>query len=869
MSKLLSLDNISILSVLLILCIPVASKAQSTCTDPMVITSIPFSSGTQTTCGMGNDYLPGSYAYYYGLGEDYVFKLNVTSAPITYIFSFAGDASLYSGRIDVNTSCAPTSVTSIGTINPGTSIFTFETTGTYYLYVDNFFDCFSFTLNIDPAPPPPINDNCMDAIALTVNEDTLCDNITTATTAGATFSLETYPTCGSFGAYDDDVWFKFTATDTTHRISLLNTAGSNMVMALYSGLCGSLYMVQCSTYDNMTVSGLLTVGSEYYIRVWTNGTTSYADFDICVGAPLPPPPNDNISGALTLTPNSGFSCGIVTSATTRNATPSVPTPSCNPLGANDDVWFVFTATHEVHKIDLMNVSPGYFPLSMVVYKSDATTAVEGGACTYAATTMYLSELTVGSTYYVRVWTASADPLQSATFDICLGTAPPPPSNDNRPGAMVLKVNPDYSCYFFSTATTASATASTPSTSCNPEGANDDVWFRFKATNEEHRITLSDFTPYAYMDMVVYESDGISEIPGGGACASYVTTKNLTGLIVGNTYYVRVWTNVSSPSTYATFDICVGTPPPPPSNDACMYAKNIPDGMVLSGEYTLFAGEEISPNECGMITSSTANDVWYSVTAMEEGDMTVTVLRETGSPVLEAFSGTCDGLSYIECSFEGSGNPTITLPVLPGETYYYRVFNFSYGWDEGLTFDITAQIDVPLDIVLGEVSAHNIGISNIIEWHTLGESGYDWFEIERSIDARSFEKIGDQKSVGIPSEYSYLDQYPGRGINYYRLAMLNKQNEKVYSKIVSAEQKNVGSKLSIFPNPTHKEIIVKIENKASNASIVISELLGKIVKRVEVIPGDEVVISLAELPQGVYFLKYEDDLGQTIYRVIKY
>ncbi|MDR3022741.1 fibronectin type III domain-containing protein, partial [Chryseobacterium sp.] len=154
---------------------------------------------------------------------------------------------------------------------------------------------------------PPANDDCTNATSLTVNSDLACAAATSGTTLGATASTETAPSCGASGT-NDDVWYKFTATNTSHRVTLSNVSGStDMAMAAYSGGCGSLVQVQCSDPNTMDLTGL-TVGQEYKVRVWTftSTATTTATFDICVGTPPPPPANDDCSGAVALTVNPDY-----------------------------------------------------------------------------------------------------------------------------------------------------------------------------------------------------------------------------------------------------------------------------------------------------------------------------------------------------------------------------------------------------------------------------------------------------------------------------------------------------------------------------------------------------------------------------------
>jgi hypothetical protein len=73
---------------------------------------------------------------------------------------------------------------------------------------------------ITPLPSEgPENDDCSNAIALTVNSDYACDAFTSGTTIGATASAQDDDV---FGTPNNDVWYSFEATATAHKVSLLN-----------------------------------------------------------------------------------------------------------------------------------------------------------------------------------------------------------------------------------------------------------------------------------------------------------------------------------------------------------------------------------------------------------------------------------------------------------------------------------------------------------------------------------------------------------------------------------------------------------------------------------------------------------------------
>ena len=56
-------------------------------------------------------------------------------------------------------------------------------------------------------------------------------------------------------------------------------------------------------------------------------------------------------------------------------------------------------------------------------------------------------LAVGSTYFVQVYTWTGTAVQTSSFDICIGTPPPSPANDNCDGSEMLTVNTVGTTYY--------------------------------------------------------------------------------------------------------------------------------------------------------------------------------------------------------------------------------------------------------------------------------------------------------------------------------------------------------------------------------------------------------------------------------------
>jgi gliding motility-associated-like protein len=138
-------------------------------------------------------------------------------------------------------------------------------------------------------------------------------------------------------------------------------------------------------------------------------------------------PNDECINATVTPVNPTTECVQTASGSLIGATASPNGNTC--FGADDDdVWFQFTATSNQHSISLINIAGGTTDLFHVLYS---------GTCD-ALTQLYCSDpnqsvatgLTIGQTYYIRVYSWTGVAGQTSTFDVCVGTIPPPITTNN-------------------------------------------------------------------------------------------------------------------------------------------------------------------------------------------------------------------------------------------------------------------------------------------------------------------------------------------------------------------------------------------------------------------------------------------------------
>ncbi|WP_207209786.1 hypothetical protein, partial [Flavobacterium beibuense] len=154
---------------------------------------------------------------------------------------------------------------------------------------------------------------------------------------------------------------------------------------------------------------------------------------------LPPPVNDDCSGATTLTVNPTEICAAGSTASFTQATVSTQGTTCTALNSAD-VWYQFTATSTAHTIALSNFSGSPQPMVIVVYEGDCTTLSQ----LYCSqnNVVNASGLTIGTIYKVRIYFNTVTASTINTFLVCV-TTPPPPSNNNQTECLITTNNYDF------------------------------------------------------------------------------------------------------------------------------------------------------------------------------------------------------------------------------------------------------------------------------------------------------------------------------------------------------------------------------------------------------------------------------------------
>ncbi len=168
---------------------------------------------------------------------------------------------------------------------------------------------------------------------------------------------------------------------------------------------------------------------------------------------------------------------------------------------------------------------------------------------------------------------------------------------------------------------------------------------------------------------------------------------------------------------------------------------------------------------------------------------------------------------------------------------------------------------PLPVTLIDFSAQTDECDMVIKWSTATERDCDYFEIYRSEDGISWEKIAETKGSGNSStriDYQITDNTISSGkIYYYTLKQYDFNGKSEQFNPISAVNKTCsGQDIKVYPNPVKDVITIELPY-AFNENILVElvDATGKVVKS-QTYNTKETIINenIKSLSSGVYQVK---------------
>ncbi len=218
---------------------------------------------------------------------------------------------------------------------------------------------------------------------------------------------------------------------------------------------------------------------------------------------------------------------------------------------------------------------------------------------------------------------------------------------------------------------------------------------------------------------------------------------------------------------------------------------------------------------------------------------------------------------------------ITIPA--NDTVTIKLYAWNASDDNG-TFRVTnfnsnTGITVfPIELVsfTGKAGQDHIAL----QWRTATERDNDYMEVQRSKDGKRFEAIGVVAGHGtsaMPHDYTFVDEQPLPGVNYYRLKQVDFDGKYEYHKIIAVFFKEeIIEPVLVYPTVANDQINIKLSQETeTNGEMVITDLAGRVVMRTP-LPANtqQQTLEVHSLRPGHYVITIRTERKTSIGRFVK-
>lgn len=344
-------------------------------------------------------------------------------------------------------------------------------------------------------------------------------------------------------------------------------------------------------------------------------------------------------------------------------------------------------------------------------------------------------------------------------------------------------------------------------------------------DDQHTVTISndDMAPVlAFLNEIHYDNDGGDT----GEFIEVAVSDDFMGALADLVVYLYNGNNGASYGTHSLSTFTAGVN----AGGYTFYSKAIsgiqngaPDGFALADDGVLiefFSYEGTFSATNGPASGTMSTDMGVSESGTEAAGLS---LQRVGSCTTDCPSG----LSWTGPISETPGNIN-TGQILPVELAYF-----------GAIAD---------------------GVFATIKWQTATEQNNSHFIIERSSDGRVFETIGRVEGAGDSDQainYSFIDDKPLAGLNYYRLHQFDFDGTNEYFGPVAVRFGEAGdAPVRLWPVPTADLLQISLPETETSWQLEVFNLSGQLVLA-ELVEDKTAPASLdvRALPAGPYFLRW--------------
>jgi hypothetical protein len=294
-----------------------------------------------------------------------------------------------------------------------------------------------------------------------------------------------------------------------------------------------------------------------------------------------------------------------------------------------------------------------------------------------------------------------------------------------------------------------------------------------------------------------------------------------------------------------------------------FTSSVPFTGLNPGTFTICVKDD---NGCTALTNVTIKPKPLAVASSNSGVCDVGGLPIIALEGLEAGTGSTYSWTGPNGFASNLQNPTLAFNKASGATEGSYVLTVNL---DGCTSQSTVVVTCAgsaFPVKLKTFNANQLENIVFVNWTIQDAINFNRFELEKSKDAKSFEKIYSISSIEFKdaSTFNFKDLEPFSGVNYYRLKMLDNDGSFSYSKIIGINFDKDGEYFGV-ENPI-KSFEFQLFTNIVKPKIELFNVLGQKI-RFETEKNDKGFALKTNVPHGMLLIKVQGEKLQKTLRLI--
>jgi hypothetical protein len=220
-----------------------------------------------------------------------------------------------------------------------------------------------------------------------------------------------------------------------------------------------------------------------------------------------------------------------------------------------------------------------------------------------------------------------------------------------------------------------------------------------------------------------------------------------------------------------------------------------------------------------------------------------------------------------------------LTQLTGYTFDVYEYNGKYMHNSFAGAISSSTTTTPVKLV--SLKATKVNEDVLVSWATASEVNNRGFNVERSIDGKTFEYVGFVKGMGnssVTNNYRLEDAnaFVTTGVSklYYRLKQMDNDGKFEYSNIISLTNDELNEvNVVAYPNPFSDNLTIVVNaSELENIHVDIVDISGRVMlsldKTIDNTKNSMSINEVSSLSQGVYFVKINTNGITKVIKMIK-